>query len=113
MSYRKRSNPQYMVVTRKPRRFSGSWPIHGAKGKEYADQWNVGSHSDPSKFYTVSATVDGAFECSCPQWIYRRRECKHIQEVKDKLRAETFQPSMYKPDSFIDEHGDTQLRLPI
>ncbi|MEM2922240.1 MAG: hypothetical protein QXF26_08000 [Candidatus Bathyarchaeia archaeon] len=111
MSYRKRSNPQYMTVTRKPR--LGSWPIYGSKEKKYADQWNVGSHSDPSKFYTVSLTVDGDYECSCPQWIYRRRECKHIQEVKDNVRAQTFASQTRVEDFFIDEHGDTQLKLPI
>jgi len=31
----------------------------------------------------VSLTKDGKYECSCPTWIYRRKEYAHIQAVKD------------------------------
>jgi len=62
---------------------------HGAGGhpvleaKMYSQKWSVPSSSDPNKTYTVSLTADGEWECSCPQWIYRRQECKHIQRVKN------------------------------
>ena len=29
--------------------------------------------------YVVSFQSNGGHQCSCPDWIYRRRECKHIQ----------------------------------
>lgn len=44
-------------------------------------KWNVQSESNPTKFYTVSRNTDGSFSCSCPAWIYRRKECKHIKGV--------------------------------
>ena len=50
--------------------------------KRYVQKWRVPSRSDPSKVYTVSKTADGKYECSCPQWIYRRKECYHITLVK-------------------------------
>jgi len=34
-------------------------------------------------YYTVALTEDGEWQCSCPVWIYRRRECKHIRKVKE------------------------------
>ena len=63
---------------------------HGAGGhpvleaKIYSQKWSVPSSSDPNKTYTVSLTADGQWECSCPQWIYRRQECKHMQRIKKK-----------------------------
>lgn len=50
--------------------------------KRYVKKWRVQSNSDNNKFYTVSLTEDGKYECSCPAWIYRRKECSHIQFAK-------------------------------
>jgi len=46
------------------------------------NQWDIPSHSGPSKTYKVTLYEDGTYACSCPHWIYRRKECKHIQECK-------------------------------
>ena len=32
--------------------------------------------------WVVSVSVDGVWGCSCPDWIFRRNECHHIQEIK-------------------------------
>jgi len=32
--------------------------------------------------YIVSETTTGDWECSCPVWKFRRKECKHIKKVK-------------------------------
>jgi hypothetical protein len=52
-----------------------------ARGKQI-DQWEVPSSSDPNKIYKVTLYEDGSYACSCPHWIYRRKECKHIKQVK-------------------------------
>ncbi|TXT63702.1 MAG: hypothetical protein BAJALOKI1v1_680015 [Promethearchaeota archaeon] len=49
------------------------------------NRWSVPSSSDKSKIYTVTKRSDGSFSCTCPQHIYRRAECKHIQQVKRSL----------------------------
>jgi len=50
--------------------------------KEYVKKWKVPSSSNPDKAYTVSLTKEGAYECSCPTWIYRRQECHHVRTIK-------------------------------
>ncbi len=44
--------------------------------------WVIPSESETGKTYTVTKDVD-AYSCSCPNWIYRRRQCKHILNVCD------------------------------
>ncbi len=47
----------------------------------------VSSLSDPSRKYSVRAyDLDGEVEwrCSCPDNVFRERECKHIKELKEK-----------------------------
>lgn len=48
---------------------------------KWVKRWEIESWAgkDP---YVVSISVDGQWGCSCPQWKFRRKECKHIQEVK-------------------------------
>ena len=60
--------------------------------------WWVQSYSDPLKQYKVSQRADGAYACSCPHWIYRRAQCKHIQEVMlgSRLAIEVANPLMVK-----------------
>jgi len=45
---------------------------------KYLKQWQIESESKPGKYYTVSLDDNGNYSCSCPQWIYRHKECKHI-----------------------------------
>ena len=54
----------------------------------YARRWQVESFSTPGKIYTVALRHTGEWQCSCPHWIYRRAQCKHIEAVMDEYRAE-------------------------
>ena len=56
----------------------------------WVQQWDVGSHSDPSKKYIVSFKRDGTYACECPAWKFHpapRVDCKHIQEVRAEATA--------------------------
>lgn len=50
----------------------------------YIKKWRVPSESN-GNIYIVSLTDKNTFACSCPAWIYRRQECKHIQRLKMAL----------------------------
>jgi len=52
------------------------------EAKEYIRKWLVSSRTTSGKKYVVSLTKDGEYECSCPVWIFTRKECPHIQAVK-------------------------------
>ncbi len=74
-------------------------------GKRRLKQWEVQSHSDPSKQYKVTLYDDDSFACSCPQWIYRRKECKHIKKYKKEFLRYPFegiQMSVAKIEQFLD-----------
>lgn len=45
-------------------------------------KYKVKSSSNPKKEYTVSKSRDGKWGCSCPGWIYHRKNCKHIRAVQ-------------------------------
>lgn len=65
-------------------------PIHGQESSSPSSSpkqtWQVGSSSDPNKFYTVSLSK-GNWSCSCPQFRFRKQQCKHIDEcLKKRLR---------------------------
>ncbi|MHA1191878.1 MAG: hypothetical protein ACTSP9_06230 [Promethearchaeota archaeon] len=45
-------------------------------------QWEIASSSDKSKVYTVTQKVDGSFTCTCPQFVFRKKVCKHISECQ-------------------------------
>lgn len=32
--------------------------------------------------YIVSETINGEWQCSCPSWKFRRRQCHHIAKAK-------------------------------
>lgn len=49
---------------------------------KYLKKWQIPSENDENKTYTVSLTDKNTFACSCPVWIFRRQECKHIARVK-------------------------------
>lgn len=51
----------------------------------YIKKWEISSEKDSNKVYIVSLTDKNTFACSCPIWIYKRQECKHIQRVKRAL----------------------------
>jgi hypothetical protein len=52
---------------------------------KWVNKWTVQSESDSTKFYTVSQAEDNSFGCSCPQWIFRKQICKHIQDVAQTI----------------------------
>jgi len=69
------------------------------EAKIYSNQWTVPSRSSPGKFYKVSVTPNGEWECSCPQWLYRRNagDCKHIKQVKNSVIGSLASQSEKKP----------------
>ncbi|HCR70737.1 MAG TPA: hypothetical protein DIW23_04780 [Anaerolineae bacterium] len=40
------------------------------------------SQSRANLSYIVATNQSEQWGCSCPRWIYKREECKHIREVK-------------------------------
>lgn len=46
------------------------------------------SSSRPGTFYTQMLDSAGHWSCDCPDYLYRERQCKHIEARKDELRAE-------------------------
>ncbi len=51
-----------------------------------AQKWTIVSSRDSSKKYTVSFDGKGGWKCTCPQFVFRKTECKHIKECKSKLK---------------------------
>ena len=47
-------------------------------GESGVKEWKITSSSDKSKVYTVTRRGDGSFACTCPQFVYRKKVCKHI-----------------------------------
>jgi len=45
---------------------------------KWKKKWKVPKSSGDG-YWTVSVSEDGKWGCSCPVWIYRRRECHHIK----------------------------------
>lgn len=102
-------------------------PRRPTLNRSYVEQWQIPSHSDPTKTYTVSLTDQGEYQCSCPHWKFRRQECKHIREAKAKLRSEQSDINKKRVEKLIEEaekklsefpyiinkHGDPQYTLPI
>jgi hypothetical protein len=58
-------------------------PIHGQESNRASSSpkqtWRVVSGSDPNKSYTVSLSK-GKWSCSCPQFRFRKQQCKHINK---------------------------------
>jgi len=46
------------------------------------NQWDIPSSSDKNKVYTVTKKANGSFECTCPQFKFRKKICKHIKECE-------------------------------
>jgi len=53
-------------------------------GKEVIRKFKIMSWTS-SNSYVVCELEDKSFSCSCPVWIFGRKECKHIIDVKDVL----------------------------
>lgn len=49
--------------------------------------WIVPSQSDPKKDYVVVLNDDGSWSCECPDFRYRKKECKHIYAIKISFSA--------------------------
>jgi hypothetical protein len=43
--------------------------------------YSVQSSSRPDKWYDVLLNSERHWKCSCPDHIYRRRVCKHIEQA--------------------------------
>ena len=52
----------------------------------YQKQWVVRSVSRPNIVYKISLTMDNQYQCSCPRWVYKREDCKHIRSIRDSFR---------------------------
>ncbi len=63
---------------------SGSGSGSGSGGRAGSEQWEITSSSDSSKKYMVSLGPSGNWSCTCPQFKFRKAECKHIKECKKK-----------------------------
>lgn len=59
--------------------------IPSAETKETGKQWKIPSSSDPNKVYVVTLTGSGNWTCTCPQFTYRKKQCKHIIDAKKNI----------------------------
>jgi len=50
---------------------------------KHKKEWKVKSYSS-DKYYIVGIDSIGNYSCSCPYWKYKRKDCKHIEEIKLK-----------------------------
>jgi len=50
--------------------------------------WHIRSTSEIGVHYEVRFCTDGSFVCTCPDFQYRGRQCKHIRKVKMQLAGE-------------------------
>ncbi len=48
-------------------------------------QWTIKSSSDSNKSYIITLKADGTWKCTCPQFTFRKKLCKHISECKINL----------------------------
>ena len=45
--------------------------------------WQVPSHKDPTKIYTVTQHVSGSWDCDC-QGFHFRSKCSHVDGIKSE-----------------------------
>jgi len=45
-------------------------------------EWTIPSSSDEKKYYTVRVNGSGKWSCTCPQFTFSKKECKHIMACK-------------------------------
>jgi hypothetical protein len=54
-----------------------------SNARQYEQQWDVPSDSDPAAYYTVSLTREGEYVCHCWPFLRdRTKPCKHIRKVQ-------------------------------
>jgi hypothetical protein len=113
MSYRKRRSSHSYGNRPSQKLFQViSLPVTSSPHSFRVQKWEVRSHSDPNKYYTVSLRKDGVYECSCPHWIYRHKECKHIREVKRQTQTQTPKATPKVSNNFfMNEDGVKQYTL--
>ena len=63
-------------------RWQRRWQIAGSNGKTWV----------------VSIDEFGNFGCSCPDWIYRRHECKHIVHVRLNEKNIVVEYNVFAPE---------------
>jgi len=67
--------------------------------------WRVKSFSSEN-YYIVKRNTDSSWECSCPHFKYRKKECKHIKKIKKEITIKKAEPSEFFNDldfKIIDE----------
>jgi len=52
---------------------------------ERTREWHLESSSESGKLYTITLHYNGSWECTCPQYVFRKKECKHIAQCKIEL----------------------------
>ncbi|MEM3742813.1 MAG: helicase-related protein [Nitrososphaerota archaeon] len=50
--------------------------------------WSVPSETVQGREYVVRLLDDGRYTCTCPDHVYRRRECKHIRRIRMEYEVE-------------------------
>ena len=53
--------------------------------RQWKEFYQVDSESRPGVSYTVAMSIKGTWGCSCPRWIFKRENCKHIRHVIDQI----------------------------
>ena len=86
--------PKYVVreLTAKEAEGTESKVKDGVEGKaeeieKGVQTWEVPSESDPATKYIVKRSGD-VWSCSCPAFLFKGEECKHIKYVKKELGVE-------------------------
>jgi len=55
----------------------------GEKPKPETQLFRVKSSSKEDVYYTVVKGTTGKWTCDCPDYSYRKKECKHIKEAQE------------------------------
>ncbi|MFX1273561.1 MAG: SWIM zinc finger family protein [Promethearchaeota archaeon] len=55
------------------------------KFKSMVREWEIESSKDPNKKYTVKLNENGTWSCTCPNYTFRKTECRHIKLCKIKI----------------------------
>jgi hypothetical protein len=88
----------------------------------YTRRFEVDSFTHSGQHYVVALNLNGNWECSCPVYIYRRRQCKHVDLVLSTLgtgvrgsgsdRRRPHRDPPHVPDTGVREpQGDIEARI--
>ena len=85
-----------------------------ANARQYEQQWDVPSDSDPASYYTVSLTREGEYVCHCWPFLRdRTKPCKHIRKVQAGEAAPRGQaPMTNQPAARPQPQSDHDAREP-